>query len=72
MKNIFSGMGLVTQDYVKGFVMFVLSAVITSLYAVAVTPGFDFSQIDPKGIATIAFISALSYLVKNFFTPTTS
>lgn len=53
-------------DLVKGVVMAVFSAVITYLYMATQVAGFSFSTVDINAIGTVAAISAISYLFKNF------
>jgi hypothetical protein len=65
MSDLFS---LVKSDYVKGGIMFVGSAILTTIIQMLQAGGFS---IDWKSVLSVAVISALTYLLKQFSTETT-
>lgn len=56
------------RDLLRGLLIAVLTAVITSVYEAISQGGFD--VIEWKETLAIAVTAGLSYLIKNFFTPT--
>jgi len=56
------------NDYVRGLVVAVLSAVLTWLLQVLEVPGFDFASISLSECLRIALVAAIAYLAKNFAT----
>ena len=54
------------QDVVKGLIVAVLAAVVTSLANALNAPGFDFVAFDWGTLLTVAMTAGLSYLAKNF------
>jgi len=63
MKSPF--LNLNSQDFIKGLVVAVLSAVITIIYNTVQAGSLTF---DWKAIGTVALTSALGYIMKNLFT----
>jgi hypothetical protein len=63
MNSSFLKLGI--QDYVKGFVMAVVSALITGVYSALTTVPM---HIDFKQIGTVGLTAGLAYLIKNVFT----
>lgn len=59
---------LESNDFIKGLVVFVLSAVFTWLAQVFDTPGFDLATFSWIEGVRVAFVAALAYLAKNFAT----
>lgn len=61
---------LASSDFTKGAVTAFLTAIITSLYGILTTVGFDFFSADWKQVSVVAIgagISAfLGYISKNF------
>lgn len=56
------------RDAIKGVVMSVLSAVLTTLLSIIQQNGLALTGAELKMIATVAITTLLSYLIKNFFT----
>lgn len=60
------------NDYIKGFVVFVIAAALTTLWGFASQADFNIFSADWGAIINqtlnVSFISALSYLIKNFLT----
>jgi hypothetical protein len=56
------------HDVARGLLLFVLSAVITAVYEAITQNGIG--SIEWKEVGGIGVTAALSYLIKNFFTPT--
>jgi hypothetical protein len=63
MKSSF--LSLNTQDYLRGLIVSVLSAVVTIMYQSVQAGDFVF---DFKSIAKVGFAAALGYIVKNLVT----
>ena len=55
-----------TQDFLKGLLVAVFSAVLGLAYQVISQSGF--TGLDYKQILQVAILAALSYLIKNYFT----
>ena len=65
MSKLFS---LAKNDYVKGFVVAVLAAVLTWFAQVVNAPGFDFVTFQWGEVLRISVIASVAYLAKNFAT----
>lgn len=59
------------NDFLKGLVVAILAAVLTSLANLFNAPGFAFGGINWSQVATIALMSGISYLSKNLLTTQT-
>lgn len=53
-------------DFIKGFVVAVLAAVITALAAAMNIPGFDFVTFDWSSLLSVGVSAGIGYLSKNF------
>lgn len=56
------------KDFLKGLVMALLMAFVTSLYQVLQAGTFEFNWLTLKPILLVSAGAGLSYLIKNFFT----
>lgn len=65
MNNLFN---LNLNDFFKGLVVAVLSAVLQFLYQLIVAHGFDITKTDLQQLLSVAALAGLSYLAKNFLT----
>jgi len=65
MSNIFT---LTKFDWVKGVVVAVFAAIITSLASAVNVPGFDFATFDWGNLIQVAVVAGIAYLSKNFLT----
>jgi hypothetical protein len=57
------------RDVLRGLLIAVLTAVTTTIYEAITQPG-GFDAIEWKEVGAIGVAAGLSYLLKNFFTPT--
>lgn len=55
------------RDVLRGLLVSVISAVLTALLPIVSEGSFDFNW---KEIAAVAVTTGISYLLKNYFTPT--
>lgn len=65
MSNIFT---LTKFDWIKGLVVAIFAAVLSSLAAAINVPGFDFATFDWGHLLQIAITAGIAYLSKNFLT----
>lgn len=56
------------RDFLKGIVVFVLTAVFTKFASEMNLPGFDFVSYDWHALWTVATTAFFSYMTKQFFT----
>jgi K+-sensing histidine kinase KdpD len=56
------------NDFTKGLIVAVFSAVLGFCYQFIQNNGLSFTSTDLKEVLTIAILSAMSYLIKNLFT----
>ena len=54
------------SDVVKGLIVAVLAAVVTSLGHALNAPGFDFATFDFSTLLSVALTAGLAYMSKNF------
>lgn len=70
MKNLSNLFTLNPHDLIKGAITFVFSGVITVVYGVVSTPGFDVFAADWNSILHLALTAAvasfIAYIAKNF------
>lgn len=55
-----------SQDFIKGLVVTVISAVLTAFMGILNAPEFSFSSIDWNDVVKVAISSGIAYLIKNF------
>ena len=56
------------NDLIKGLLMTVIAAILTTAYQLLVEVGLDWTADDFKEVVIIALTTGISYLLKNFFT----
>ena len=54
------------NDFIKGLIVTVVTAVLTALLKVIETGGLEFNMANAKVIATVAITAGISYILKNF------
>ena len=55
-----------SQDFIKGLVVTVISAVLTALMGILNSPEFSFASINWNEVVKVAVSSGIAYLIKNF------
>jgi hypothetical protein len=56
------------KDFLKGLLVAVIMAFVSSLHEVLIAGTFDFTWLVMKPIVMVSLGAGLSYLIKNFFT----
>lgn len=60
-------LSLEATDYIKGFIVAVLSAAVQIIHTF-LSQGGSLELIDWKNLLNVSIVAGLSYLIKNFFT----
>jgi hypothetical protein len=66
MKNGIGKLGL--DDFIKGLVVVVITAVLTYLSQIINVPGFNLFEADWQQVIRIAVTSGIGYIIKNLLT----
>lgn len=56
------------NDFIKGLVMTIFAAVLTAIYNLVEMEGFDWTHSEVIGVAKVAALAGMAYLLKNLIT----